>query len=87
MVRPLFNQERCHSAATKPKRRVLGILDVCLSMSREPRIVSARNSDYPPQDRGVISALATVRRDIPGPGPPGAVSYHPACVTDGQDHP
>jgi hypothetical protein len=32
MVKPLFNQERCHACHDKTKR-VLGVLDVCLNMS------------------------------------------------------
>jgi signal transduction histidine kinase len=42
MVRPLFNQERCFGCHDS-KRRVLGILDVCLSMtSAQDRIASNR---------------------------------------------
>ena len=57
MVRPLFNQERCHGCHEKGKR-VLGVLDVCLNMS-EAKARMAKNRDTL-RKAGVTGALATV---------------------------
>src|SRR5512139_333597 len=57
MVRPLFNQERCHGCHDRGKR-VLGVLDVCLNMS-EARSRMAKNRDIM-RTAGVTAALATV---------------------------
>jgi signal transduction histidine kinase len=57
MVRPLFNQERCYGCHDS-KRRVLGILDVCLSMSSAQERIS-RNRAILRTTAGV-SALATI---------------------------
>ena len=57
MVRPLFNQERCFGCHDS-KRRVLGILDVCLSMSSaQERITSNRNIL---RTTSGVSALVTI---------------------------
>ncbi|HWR98639.1 MAG TPA: HAMP domain-containing sensor histidine kinase [Candidatus Methanoperedens sp.] len=57
MVRPLFNQERCHGCHDKSKR-VLGVLDVCLNMN-ETRARMAKNRDIL-RTAGFTGAVATV---------------------------
>jgi signal transduction histidine kinase len=57
MVRPLFNQERCHGCHDKGKR-VLGILDVCLNMSSaRQRMAKTR---VLMRTAGVTGAVATI---------------------------
>jgi signal transduction histidine kinase len=57
MVKPLFNQERCHACHDKGKR-VLGILDVCLNMN-SARQRMAKNRDIM-RTAGVTGAVATI---------------------------
>ncbi|HEY6000235.1 MAG TPA: HAMP domain-containing sensor histidine kinase [bacterium] len=57
MVRPLFNQERCHGCHDKGKR-VLGVLDVCLNMA-EAKARMAKNRDIM-RAGGATGAIATV---------------------------
>jgi len=57
MVKPLFNQERCHACHDKGKR-VLGILDVCLNMN-SARQRMAKNRDIM-RTAGITGAVATI---------------------------
>ncbi len=57
MVKPLFNQQRCHGCHDKTKR-VLGILDVCLNMS-EAKARMAKNRDIM-RNAGITGALTTI---------------------------
>jgi signal transduction histidine kinase len=57
MVKPLFNQERCHGCHDKSKR-VLGILDVCLNMSGA-RQRMAKNRVIM-RTAGITGAVATI---------------------------
>jgi signal transduction histidine kinase len=57
MVKPLFNQERCHACHDKGKR-VLGILDVCLNMS-EAKERMARNKETL-RAAGITGAVVTI---------------------------
>ncbi len=57
MVKPLFNQERCHACHDKSKR-VLGILDVCLNMN-SARQRMAKNRDIM-RTAGLTGAVATI---------------------------
>jgi signal transduction histidine kinase len=57
MVRPLFNQERCFGCHDS-KRRVLGILDVCLSMSSTQERIASNRAIL--RTIAGISALATI---------------------------
>lgn len=57
MVRPLFNQERCFGCHDS-KRRVLGILDVCLSMTDTQERIARNRSIL--RKTGLVSALATI---------------------------
>ena len=57
MVKPLFNQERCHDCHDKSKR-VLGILDVCLNMSgARQRMVKNRATM---RTAGIVGAVSTI---------------------------
>jgi signal transduction histidine kinase len=57
MVKPLFNQERCHGCHDAGKR-VLGILDVCLSM-KDAKERMARNEAIM-RTSGITGAIATI---------------------------
>ncbi len=57
MVRPLFNQERCFSCHDS-KRRVLGILDVCLSMESAQDRINHNRAIL--RTTGLVSASATI---------------------------
>ncbi len=57
MVRPLFNQERCFGSHDS-KRRVLGILDVCLSMTDTQERIARNRSIL--RKTGLVSALVTI---------------------------
>ena len=57
MVKPLFNQERCHACHDKSKR-VLGILDVCLNMN-SARQRMAKNRDIM-RAGGITGAVAAI---------------------------
>jgi signal transduction histidine kinase len=57
MVKPLFNQERCHSCHDKGKR-VLGVLDVCLNMN-DAKLRMAKNRDIM-RTAGITGAVATI---------------------------
>jgi len=57
MVRPLRNQERCYSCHDS-KRRVLGILDVCLSMTESQERVSSSQNIL--RSIGLFAALVTI---------------------------
>lgn len=57
MVRPLFNQERCHGCHDD-KKRVLGILDVCLSMESTQESLASNRKIL--RTTGAVSALSTI---------------------------
>lgn len=57
MVKPLFNQERCHGCHDKGKR-VLGILDICMNMN-SARQRMAKNRDIM-RTAGMMGAGATI---------------------------
>lgn len=57
MVRPLFNQERCYSCHDQSKR-VLGILDVCLSMAPTEARIEANRKIM--QTFAILAAMITI---------------------------